>query len=78
MPDHTTHAATETLAGNTKKVANLLNSTNTCLEKDSASGPLGIHYVNAGRQVVYRLSDLGALLNANSVIPTTIQDGRPA
>ena len=78
MPDHTIQTVTEPLAVDTKTAANLLNSTDASLEKDRATGHMGVPYVKAGRRVVYRLSDLDAWLKANRVVPTTTQDGRPA
>ncbi len=78
MPDHITQTATEPLAVDTQKAASLLDSSGASLEKDRAIGHMGVPYVKAGRRVFYRLSDLDAWLNANRVVPTKTQDGRPA
>jgi hypothetical protein len=69
--------ATEPLAVDPKTAANLLSSSGASLEKDRATGHMGVPYVKAGRRVFYRLSDLDAWLNANRVVPTTTQNGRP-
>ena len=69
MPIQTTPTATEPLAVDSKTAANLLNSTNSSLEKDRATGHLGVPYVRAGRRVVYRLADLDAWLTANRIVP---------
>ena len=69
MPDHITQTATEPLAVDSKTAASLLNSTDASLEKDRATGHMGVPYVKAGRRVVYRLADLDAWLSANRVIP---------
>ena len=78
MPDHITQTATEPLAVDTQKAASLLDSSGASLEKDRAIGHMGVPYVKAGHRVFYRLSDLDAWLNANRVVPTKTQDGRPA
>jgi hypothetical protein len=54
------HNSTEPLAVDSKTAADLLNSTNASLEKDRATGHLGVPYVKAGRRVLYRLEDLDA------------------
>ena len=64
-----TPTATEPLAVDSNTAANLLNSTNSSLEKDRATGHLGVPYVRAGRRVVYRLADLDAWLTANRIVP---------
>ena len=64
------HNSTEPLAVDSKTAADLLNSTNASLEKDRATGHLGVPYVKAGRRVVYRLADLDAWLRANRVVPS--------
>lgn len=69
MPVQTITTATEPLAVDSKTAANLLNSTDASLEKDRATGHMGVPYVKAGRRVLYRLSDLDAWLNANRVTP---------
>jgi len=69
MPDHITQTATEALAVDSKTAAALLNSTDASLEKDRATGHLGVPYVKAGRRVVYRLADLDEWLKANQIIP---------
>ena len=71
MPIQTTPTATEPLAVDSKTAANLLNSTNSSLEKDRATGHLGVPYVRAGRRVVYRLADLDAWLTANRIMPSS-------
>jgi hypothetical protein len=69
MPHTTKTTATEPLAVDSNTAANLLNSTNSSLEKDRAIGHLGVPYVKAGRRVIYRLADLEAWLAANRVVP---------
>ena len=69
MPHSTKPTATEPLAVDSITAANLLNSTNSSLEKDRATGHLGVPYVRAGRRVVYRLADLDAWLTANRIVP---------
>ena len=69
MPHSTKQTATEPLAVDSITAANLLNSTNSSLEKDRATGHLGVPYVRAGRRVVYRLADLDAWLTANRIVP---------
>ena len=69
MPVQTITTATEPLAVDSKTAATLLNSTDASLEKDRATGHMGVPYVKAGRRVVYRLADLDAWLSANRVVP---------
>lgn len=69
MTHTTTLTATELLAVDSKTAATLLNSTTSSLEKDRASGHLGIPFVKAGRRVIYRLSDLAEWLEENKVVP---------
>lgn len=69
MPVHTNQTATEPLAVDSKTAANLLNSTDASLEKDRATGHMGVPYVKAGRRVVYRLADLAGWLESNRVVP---------
>jgi len=71
MPIQTTPNATEILAVDSKTAANLLNSTNSSLEKDRANGHLGVPYVKAGRRVIYRLADLDSWLAANRIVPSS-------
>lgn len=78
MPNLKISIATEPLAVDPKTAANLLSSSGASLEKDRATGHMGVPYVKAGRRVFYRLSDLDAWLNANRVVPTTTQNGSPA
>jgi hypothetical protein len=61
--------ATEPLAVDSKTAANLINFTDSSLEKDRATGHMGVPYVKAGRRVVYRLADLDAWLTANRIVP---------
>ena len=70
MPDLVTQSTTEPLAVDTKTAATLLNSTDASLEKDRATGHLGVPYVKAGRRVIYRLSDLKSWLESHRVIPS--------
>ena len=69
MPVQTITTATEPLAVDSKTAASLLSSTDASLEKDRATGHMGVPYVKAGRRVVYRLADLDAWLSANRVVP---------
>jgi len=69
MPHLPTPTATEPLAVDTNTAANLLNSTNSSLEKDRAIGHMGVPYVKAGRRVIYRLADLDSWLAANRIVP---------
>ena len=69
MPRSPTLTATEPLAVDSNTAANLLNSTNSSLEKDRAIGHMGVPYIKAGRRVVYRLADLDLWLTANRIVP---------
>ena len=69
MTDNPILTGTVPLAVDSNTAANLLNSTNSSLEKDRATGHLGVPYVRAGRRVVYRLADLDAWLTANRIVP---------
>jgi len=69
MPHLPTPTATEPLAVDTNTAANLLNSTNSSLEKDRAIGHMGVPYVKAGRRVIYSLADLDSWLTANRIVP---------
>lgn len=60
---------TEPLAVAPETAADLIDSTESTLEKDRATGHLGIPYVKAGRRVVYRVSDLRDWLEANLITP---------
>jgi len=60
---------TEPLAFGPETAAELIDSTESTLEKDRATGHLGIPYVKAGRRVVYRLTDLQDWLKANLITP---------
>ena len=71
MPVQTFTTATEPLAVDSKTAANLLNSTDASLEKDRATGHMGVPYVRAGRRVVYRLADLDSWLMANRIVPSS-------
>jgi hypothetical protein len=71
MPHSTKPIATEPLAVDSITAANLLNSTNSSLEKDRATGHMGVPYVRAGRRVVYRLADLDSWLMANRIVPSS-------
>jgi len=71
MPHSTKQTATEALAVDSITAANLLNSTNSSLEKDRATGHMGVPYVRAGRRVVYRLADLDSWLTANRIVPSS-------
>ena len=77
MPQTTALCPREPLAVNSKIAADLPHSTHSSLEKDLATGHMGIPYVKAGRKAIYCLSDLEAWLKANRVVPTS-QDGRKA
>ena len=70
MPHATKTTATEPLAVDSNTAANLLNSTNSSLEKDRATGHMGVPYIRAGRRVIYRLADLDAWLTANRIVPS--------
>ncbi len=59
------------LAVDPNQAAALLNSTYSSLEKDRATGHMGVPYVKAGRRVVYRLADLDAWLTANRIVPSS-------
>ena len=69
MPHINTQSPTVPLAVDSETAANLLNSTNSSLEKDRANGHMGVPYVKAGRRVVYRLADLDDWLKANQITP---------
>jgi hypothetical protein len=69
MPYQTRIKTTEPLAVAPETAADLIDSTESTLEKDRATGHLGIPYVKAGRRVVYRVSDLRDWLKANLITP---------
>jgi hypothetical protein len=69
MADQTRLKTTEPLAVASETAAELIDSTESTLEKDRATGHLGIPYVKAGRRVVYRVADLKEWLNANLITP---------
>ena len=71
MPHSTKPTSTEPLAVDSNTAANLLNSTNASLEKDRATGHMGVPYVKAGRRVIYRLADLDSWLTANRIVPSS-------
>ena len=71
MPHSAQTTATEPLAVDSNTAANLLNSTNSSLEKDRATGHMGVPYVKAGRRVIYRLADLDEWLTANRIVPSS-------
>jgi hypothetical protein len=70
MPHSPLLTATEPLAVDSNTAANLLNSTNSSLEKDRATGHMGVPYIRAGRRIIYRLVDLDAWLINNRIVPT--------
>ena len=53
MSHTSTPTATKPLAVDTKTAADLLNSTNSSLEKDRAIGHMGVPYIKAGRRVIW-------------------------
>ena len=65
------------LAVDTPTAAELICSSTSSLEKDRATGHLGVPYVKAGRRILYRLCDLETWLNANTVVPANNVGGRP-
>ena len=69
MPQINSQSLTVPLAVDSETAANLLNSTNSSLEKDRATGHMGVPYVKAGRRVIYRLADLDEWLKANQITP---------
>lgn len=69
MHNRTSLTPPEPLAVDSKTAASLLNSTDASLEKDRATGHMGVPYVKAGRRVVYRLSDLDEWLRVNRTVP---------
>jgi len=60
----------EALAVDTAIAAALIDSTEAALEKDRATGHLGVPFVRAGRRIIYPLADLHAWLKANRIVPT--------
>ena len=64
------------LAVDPNQAATLLSSTYSSLEKDRATGHMGVPYVKAGRRVIYRLADLDEWLRANQITPkkSTLSD----
>lgn len=69
MSHTSTPTVTKPLAVDTKTAADLLNSTNSSLEKDRATGHMGVPYIKAGRRVIYRLAELDEWLKANQITP---------
>jgi len=59
------------LAVDPNQAATLLSSTYSSLEKDRATGHMGVPYVKAGRRVIYRLADLDKWLTANRIVPSS-------
>ena len=70
MPHQNSPSNTPPLAVAPLTAATLLGSTESSLEKDRATGHMGIPFIKAGRRVIYRLSDLDAWLTANRITPT--------
>ena len=64
------------LAVDPNQAATLLSSTYSSLEKDRATGHMGVPYIKAGRRVIYRLADLDEWLKANQITPkkSTLSD----
>jgi sorbitol-specific phosphotransferase system component IIBC len=71
MPHSELPTLPEALAVNTSTAAALIDSTEATLEKDRATGHLGVPFVRAGRRIIYPIADLNAWLNANRVVPST-------
>ena len=71
MTDNPILTGTAPLSVDSNTAANLLNSTNSSLEKDRANGHMGVPYVKAGRRVIYRLADLDKWLTANRIVPSS-------
>jgi len=71
MPNHPTARPIDPYAVEDKTAAELIGSSTSSLEKDRATGHLGVPYVKAGRRVLYRLADLQVWLEENRVVPTT-------
>ena len=69
MSHTSTPIVTKPLAVDTKTAADLLNSTNSSLEKDRATGHMEVPYIKAGRRVIYRLAELDEWLKANQITP---------
>lgn len=70
MPHINSQSLTTPLAVSSKTAASLLNSTDASLEKDRATGHMGVPYVKAGRRVLYRLADLAGWLESKRIVPT--------
>ena len=66
-----TSDVSEPFAVNSKTAATLLASTSASLEKDRATGHMGVPFIKAGRRVIYLISDLDAWLKANRIVPKT-------
>ncbi len=64
----------EELAVDTAIAAALIDSTEATLEKDRATGHLGVPFVRVGRRIIYPLADLHAWLKANRVVPIKAYD----
>ena len=75
MRDFTTYNPPELMAVDPETAADLLNSSGASLEKDRATGHMGVPYVKAGRRVIYRLADLDAWLKSNRVVPSPKANG---
>lgn len=75
MTDFTISNLPELMAVDPKTAADLLSSSGASLEKDRATGHMGVPYVKAGRRVICRLSDLDAWLKSHRVVPTPKADG---
>lgn len=55
-----------------KTAAELICSSTSSLEKDRATGHLGVPYVKAGRRILYRLCDLETWLEASKITPAKL------
>jgi hypothetical protein len=75
MSDHPTARPIDPIAVNNKTAADLIDTSTSTLEKDRATGHLGIPYVRVGRRVLYRLSDLEQWLREHQVTPEAESGG---
>lgn len=75
MTNSASSEVTHPYAVEDETAAVLLGLSPSTLEKDRATGHLGIPFVRAGRRVIYRLEDLQTWLNEHKVTPTEAETG---
>ncbi len=75
MTNSASSEVTHPYAVEDETAAVLLGLSPSTLEKDRATGHLGIPFVRAGRRVLYQLSDLQSWLDENRTAPSAEEKG---